>query len=121
MTDLRANPAGVRAFSVMAKPIGPVCNLDCTYCFYLEKGKLFDGHRRFQMSDEVLREFIRQHIEGQDVPVVGFAWQGGEPTLAGLEFFRRVVELQATFADGRRIPTPSRPTERCWMTSGVRS
>ncbi|MDP7599469.1 MAG: hypothetical protein QGH55_06750, partial [Acidimicrobiales bacterium] len=97
MTDLRANPAGVRAFSVMAKPIGPVCNLDCTYCFYLEKEKLFDGHRRFQMSDEVLREFVRQHIEGQDVPVVGFAWQGGEPTLAGLEFFRRVVELQATF------------------------
>ncbi|MDP6282137.1 MAG: anaerobic sulfatase maturase [Acidimicrobiales bacterium] len=103
MTDLRANPAGVRAFSVMAKPIGPVCNLDCTYCFYLEKEKLFDGHRRFQMSDEVLREFIRQHIEGQDVPVVGFAWQGGEPTLAGLEFFHRVVELQATFADGRQI------------------
>ena len=106
MTDLRANPAGVRAFSVMAKPIGPVCNLDCTYCFYLEKEKLFDGHRRFQMSDEVLREFIRQHIEGQDVPVVGFAWQGGEPTLAGLEFFHRGGGIPTTFPGGGRAFHP---------------
>ena len=96
--------AGQRAaFHVMTKPIGPVCNLDCRYCFYLEKEKLYPGKTHFRMNDEVLEQYVRQHIEAQDVPEISFAWQGGEPTLMGLEFFRRVVELQKKYANAKRI------------------
>lgn len=92
-----------RAYHVMTKPIGPICNLDCKYCFYLEKEKLFPSNENFKMSDEVLETYVRQHIEGQDVPDVSFAWQGGEPTLLGVKFFRKVVELQRKYAGGKRI------------------
>lgn len=86
-------------FHVMAKPIGPICNLDCSYCFYLEKESLYPdagGADGFRMNDEVLENYIRQYIEGQskNAGEVNFAWQGGEPTLMGLPFFERVVELQ---------------------------
>lgn len=89
-----------RAFQVMAKPIGPVCNLDCSYCFYLEKKALYPETRDFRMSDRVLERFIEQHIHSQPVeaPEIHFAWQGGEPTLMGLRFFERVVELQKKHA-----------------------
>ncbi len=95
--------SGPLAFHVMTKPIGPVCNLDCTYCFYLEKKDLYPGNRRWRMSDELLESYVRQYIEAQDVPEVHFAWQGGEPTLMGLEFFRRVVELQRRHAGGKTV------------------
>lgn len=86
----------------MAKPAGPNCNLRCEYCFYLEKPDVLGpGPRR--MDDELLERFIRQRIEGSPGPEVEFAWQGGEPTLAGLPFFRRAVELQRKHARGRRI------------------
>jgi uncharacterized protein len=91
------------AFHVMTKPIGPICNLDCKYCFYLEKENLYAGNHRWQMSDAVLEEYIRQYIEAQNVPEVSFAWQGGEPTLLGVPFFRKVVELQRRYANGKRI------------------
>ena len=91
------------AFHVMTKPIGPICNLDCKYCFYLEKENLYAGNHRWQMSDEVLEEYVRQYIEAQDVPEINFAWQGGEPTLLGVRFFRKAVELQQRFANGKRI------------------
>ncbi len=91
------------AFHVMTKPIGPVCNLDCTYCFYLEKKDLYPGNRRWRMPDDLLESYVRQYIEAQDVPEVHFAWQGGEPTLMGLPFFRRVVELQRRYAGGKTI------------------
>ena len=92
----------------MTKPIGPICNLDCRYCFYLEKEAMYvqEGRRTqpsWRMSDEVLESYIRQYIQQQDVPDITFAWQGGEPTLLGVEFFRKVVALQAKHADGRRI------------------
>ncbi len=91
------------AFHVMTKPIGPICNLDCTYCFYLEKEKLFPSNESFRMNDTVLEAYIRQYIDGQNTPEVGFAWQGGEPTLMGVEFFRKVVALQQKFANGKKI------------------
>ena len=91
------------AFHVMTKPIGPICNLDCKYCFYLEKEKLFPSNENFKMSDEVLETYVRQYIEGQDVPDVSFAWHGGEPTLLGVKSFRKVVELQRKYAGGKRI------------------
>lgn len=91
------------AFHVMTKPIGPLCNLDCKYCFYLEKEKMYPDNERFRMSDELLERYIREYIGSQDVPEVSFAWQGGEPTLMGVDFFRRVVDLQARHAGGKRI------------------
>ena len=89
---------------VMAKPSGAICNLDCGYCFYLEKEKLYSNARdHWRMSDETLKAYVKQYIEAQDVPAVSFAWQGGEPTLMGLDFFRRAVELQRRYADGKTI------------------
>ena len=90
-------------FNVMAKPTGPICNLDCKYCFYLEKEKLYSGQSGWAMSDTVLENYIRQYIEAQQVPVVTFAWQGGEPTLLGVDFFRKVVALQKQHAGGKQI------------------
>ena len=88
----------------MAKPTGSVCNIACEYCFYLEKEKLYPDRRgQWRMSDEVLERYVRQYIEAQDVPVVEFAWQGGEPTLMGVDFFRRAVELQKKYANGKTI------------------
>lgn len=88
------SPAALsQAFHVMLKPRGPICNLDCAYCFYLPKELLYPG-ASFYMSDEVLESFTRQYIQSQNVPEITFAWQGGEPTLMGLDFFRKAVELQ---------------------------
>jgi uncharacterized protein len=87
----------------MAKPIGPVCNIDCTYCFYLEKDKLYPGKNDFRMSDKVLESFIKQMIENHKVPEVNFAWQGGEPTLLGVGFFKKAVEYQKKYANGKTI------------------
>ncbi len=91
-------------FVVMAKPAGPLCNLDCSYCYYLPKAQLFPAGERFRMRPEVLETYIRGAIAASTGPVVNFAWHGGEPTLAGLGFFRMVVELQA-----RHVP----PGWRC--------
>jgi uncharacterized protein len=87
----------------MTKPIGPICNLDCKYCFYLEKEKLYPDEHKWRMSDEVLEAYIRQYIESQPVPQINFAWQGGEPTLLGVDYFRKVVELQTKYSNGKRI------------------
>ena len=95
--------ANQRAFHVMTKPVGPICNLDCKYCFYLEKERLFPANERFAMPDRVLEEYIRQHIEAQSSAEISFAWQGGEPTLLGVKFFRKVVALQAKYAHGKTI------------------
>jgi uncharacterized protein len=80
-------------FYVMAKPRGPICNLDCKYCYYLAKEMLYPGSR-FKMASDLLDRYIEQYIDAQRVPEVTFAWQGGEPTLAGLDFYREVVQLQ---------------------------
>jgi len=85
-------------FNVMAFPAGPVCNLDCEYCYYLKKTKLYSNTDDFQMSEETLEKYIKQYLEAQPGPVVNFGWQGGEPTLRGLEFFQKAVELQNKYA-----------------------
>jgi uncharacterized protein len=92
-----------RAFHVLTKPIGPICNLDCKYCFYLEKEKLYPGERQWAMSRAVLETYVRQYIASQPGEEVYFAWQGGEPTLLGMEFFQTVVKLQRQYAGGKRI------------------
>jgi uncharacterized protein len=97
------NQAPGRGFHVLTKPIGPICNLGCKYCFYLEKEHLYKDERQWRMSDEVLEAYIRQYIEQQAVPEIDFAWQGGEPTLLGVGFFRKVVELQRKHAGGKVV------------------
>jgi uncharacterized protein len=88
-------PTAPAAFHVLAKPTGPICNLDCEYCFFLSKEALYPGDR-FRMADEVLDTYLRQVIESQQSPEVTIAWQGGEPTLMGVDFFRRAIELAET-------------------------
>jgi|YelNatPaOPRAMG01_1025707.scaffolds.fasta_scaffold24200_1 uncharacterized protein len=100
------------AFHVMTKPTGPICNLDCRYCFYLEKENLYPGKSNWAMPDDVLESYIRDYIRAQNVPQVSFAWQGGEPTLLGVDYFRKVVELQKKYADGKRI-------ENAFQTNGI--
>jgi uncharacterized protein len=86
--------APLPGFHVMTKPVGALCNLNCAYCFYLPKMALYEGER-FRMSDGVLDSYLRQLIEAPRVPEVTVAWQGGEPTLMGLDFYRRAVALEA--------------------------
>lgn len=89
---------------VMAKPSGSVCNIDCTYCFYLEKEALYpERNKNWRMSDDTLEQFVCQHIAAQSHNHVNFAWQGGEPTMMGLPFFRRVVALSKKYAGGKKI------------------
>jgi uncharacterized protein len=91
------------AFHIMTKPRGAICNLDCAYCYFLSKELLYPGSR-FRMSNDLLEEYIRQYIEAQRVPEVTFAWQGGEPTLMGLDFFRLAVSYQQKYSrPGMRI------------------
>lgn len=98
-----ASRAPGQPFHVLAKPAGPACNLDCTYCFYLEKERLYPGAASFAMADEVLESFTRQYLEAHPYPEVTFSWQGGEPTLLGVEFFERAVAIQQRLAGGRKV------------------
>ncbi len=101
-----ARAAGERPavrFSLMAKPIGPACNLRCAYCFYLEKNALFTTGEDYRMSDEVLDAYIRKYIEATPHREVAFHWQGGEPTLLGLDFYRKASALQRQYASGKTI------------------
>ena len=102
----------ISPFHVMAKPIGAICNLDCEYCFYLEKENLYSGKSDFRMSRKVLESYIRQYIEAQPVDHVYFAWQGGEPTLLGVDFFKMAIELQQKYANGKTV-------ENAFQTNGV--
>ena len=100
------------AFHIMAKPTGAVCNLACDYCFFLAKERLYPGSR-FRMSEEVLEAYVRQVLEAHQVPEVTIAWQGGEPTLMGLDFFRRAQEYIEKY---RKPNTTVEPTIQ---TNGV--
>lgn len=90
---LTGQPTTDQPFHVMAKPRGAICNLDCSYCYFLEKEQLYPGST-FRMSDDVLENFTRQYIQAQPTNHVTFSWHGGEPTLAGLDFYRKALELQ---------------------------
>jgi len=103
---------GPTAFQVMVKPIGPICNLNCTYCYYLEKDNLYPLKKDFKMPEEILESFIRQQIENQEVPVVNFVWQGGEPALMRIDFYRKAIELEKKYANGKKI-------ENAFQTNGT--
>jgi uncharacterized protein len=88
--------------SILVKPAGPDCNLDCTYCFYLQKSELFPEHNVHRMSEEVLEEMIRQVMTDGDRHIT-FGWQGGEPTLMGLPFFKQAIEFQNKYGNGQTV------------------
>ncbi len=90
-------------FHILAKPAGPLCNLDCSYCFYLEKEKYYPAGKTLTMPDHVLERFIRDTIAAYPLQQVHFAWQGGEPTLCGLPFFEKALRLQRQYANGKII------------------
>ena len=97
-------------FHVMAKPTGAICNLDCKYCFFLAKEEL--GRER--MGEDVQESYIRQVLEAaKGAPSVTIAWQGGEPTLMGLDFFRRAVAL------ARKYAGPGTTVEHTFQTNGT--
>jgi uncharacterized protein len=113
--DIENIMGGGQGIHVVAKPIGPACNLNCEYCFYLEKQALFPAGEQYRMPDRVLNAFIAAYISSQPTPVVEFVWQGGEPTLLGIDFFRRVIELQKPFA-GQKTITNSLQTNGTLLT-----
>jgi uncharacterized protein len=111
---LPPQPTGMKhRFHAMVKPVGSLCNLDCTYCYYLHKEGLLHQPRAPRMSDEVLERHIRQYIEAQTGDEVVFSWQGGEPTLLGLDFFAKVMELEA------RYKKPHQRIENDLQTNGL--
>lgn len=89
-------------FHLMAKPVGALCNLKCTYCFYLEKAKLYPASK-LMMSDEILETYIKQYIASQDGQLIEFTWQGGEPTLAGLDFYKKAIKYQNQYGRDKQI------------------
>ncbi len=98
--------------SVLVKPVSADCNLSCTYCFYSPKARLYPEAKIHRMSDRVLRELIAQAI-AVSPERISFCWQGGEPTLAGLEFYRRAVEYQELFR------APGQVVENSLQTNGI--
>ena len=90
------------AFTTMIKPVGSLCNLDCDYCYYLGKADLYGG-RQPKMSDELLERYISQYIEAVQVPTVTFCWHGGEPLLAGIDFYEKAVALQNRYRGNKQI------------------
>lgn len=88
---------------VMLKPVGALCNLSCDYCYYLEKSKLYTHNPRHVMSDELLKRFIKEYIQSQTIPQIMFTWHGGETLMRPLSFYKRAVELQKQYGQGRQI------------------
>lgn len=97
---------------LMAKPAGSRCNLACKYCYYLEKSNLYADNPREVMSDELLEVFIRDYIAAQTMPQVLFTWHGGETLMRPLSFYKKVIELERKYANGRTI-------DNCIQTNGT--
>jgi len=83
--------------AVMAKPVGSRCNMRCAYCYYLEKGKYSENPKQTRMSFDLLEKLIRQTIAASPGPTVSFTWHGGEPTLAGMDFYKKALELEKKY------------------------
>ena len=101
-----------KPFSLITKPTGSLCNLRCNYCFYLEKQNLYSGEKISRMPDNLLEEYVRQYIDSQPVPQVNFVWQGGEPSLMGIEFYKKALAFQRKYVAGKQI-------ENSFQTNGI--
>ena len=88
---------------VMVKPVGPLCNMDCEYCYYLEKKELYPEKKGFKMSEELLERFTNDYINCQTSPFVQFTWHGGESLLRGIDFYRKAIRLQQQYGRGHKI------------------
>jgi len=102
-----------REFQIFAKPMGAICNLDCHYCYYLQKEALYPETTSFRMDDDLLEEYIVQQIAITPTPEITFFWHGGEPTLLGLDYYQKIVELQ------RKHQPPGRRISNGMQTNGV--
>lgn len=102
MNDNIATPFA-KPLYVMLKPAGAHCNLACKYCYYLEKNNLYQNSHRHLMSDEMLEQFTREYIEAQTMPQVLFTWHGGEPLMRSIDFYKKALELQKKYANGKQI------------------
>ncbi|MFW5960175.1 MAG: radical SAM protein, partial [Chitinivibrionales bacterium] len=91
------------SYKIMANPAGPVCNLECTYCYYLEKKELYSESESFNMSEGVLEQYVKDYIGSVQGDEVEFLWQGGEPTLRGIGFFEKAIEYQSRYSKGKGI------------------
>ena len=100
------------AFHLLAKPTGAICNLDCTYCFFLSKDALYPGDR-MRMSTETLESYLMQLLASQPDGPVSIAWQGGEPTLMGLDFYKQAIGLINQYA------RPTQIIEHTMQTNGT--
>ena len=94
--------SGPVAFNIMLKPAGSLCNLDCHYCYYLDKAEIYGG-REPRMSLDMLETVVSEYIRANDVPEVTFNWHGGEPLILGLDFYRKALEFEQQYADGKII------------------
>jgi len=103
----------LRQFQVFTKPVGSICNLDCDYCYYLKKEHLYPKGESFRMPNDILEEYIVQHIDASPDPVINFSWHGGEPTVLGLDYFRKIVALQ------RKHKPPNRSITNGMQTNGT--
>ena len=97
---------------VMVKSVGSVCNLACDYCYYLEKANLYKENPNHVMSNELLEKFVKEYIESQTMPQVLFTWHGGETLMRPLSFYKKAMELQKKYAQGRQI-------DNCIQTNGT--
>ena len=110
MTDLKdtltlqdaVKITGPQAFNIMIKPVGSLCNLKCSYCYYLDKAEIYGG-REPRMSEQMLEHFVKEYIQANDVRDVFFNWHGGEPLLAGIDFYRKAVSFQQKYSEGKKI------------------
>ena len=102
LQEAMQHSVGPLAFNLMIKPAGSLCNLDCHYCYYLDKAEIYHG-RQPRMSEQVLETLTKQYIESNDVLEVTFNWHGGEPLVMGLDFYRKAVELQQKYAGGKIV------------------
>ena len=93
---------GPMAFNIMLKPAGSLCNLDCQYCYYLDKSEIYGGHEP-RMTLDMLEDVVREYIQANDVPEVTFNWHGGEPLILGLDFYKKALEFERRYADGKII------------------
>jgi len=91
-----------RSFQIFIKPIGAVCNLGCSYCYYLKKEQLYPKNNLIRMPDDILENYIVQHINASQDSVIRFSWHGGEPTVLGLDYFHKIVELQRKYKQPKR-------------------
>jgi len=96
----------------MSKPVGPLCNMDCDYCYYIEKDILYPQRKSFKMTDELLERFVESYIQSQTTPFIQFTWHGGEALLRGIDFYRKAVKFQQQYGRGREI-------SNCIQTNGL--